>query len=643
MTTASATLDHADAPSAPVQFKSHALEKHFAGRNSPAEPAPDSIEDTDELPDFKRILYEELDMAPSLRHRLCPVELVQSEGHPRFAIILLADEQNTDITGSLAEQLKAKGFIAGTPLHYVASKTVLADLARDKIVSHKKRQAKTTGPKRADSALGTIFESAAGFAIDSDASDLHFEINHQAERSPIRFRVDGRLTSPKQFELPSMNLLDTIAYMYNTQGKSGSENSYNENKPQQCHIKTTIKGRRLLFRWASHPTANGTKVVLRMLFQDSTQSIRSLKELGYLDHQILIWQRAIARLGGAILISGVVGSGKSTTMQTIMSMFPQWMAKYTVEDPVEYIMPNTSQFPVSRTLSERDDDTFLGAKRQLKRMDPDAVLIGEIRDRESAGLFRDIGESGHRALATVHAPSAIDMLTLRLVSEELGLPRDVLATPDFLNLLVYQALVPKLCTRCSVPASQVHGRAYLQQIERLFGIDASSVRACNQNGCQHCKREHIPELNGSKGRIVVAEMIEPDETMLMLFRQRMNVELKRYIASLRTSAFTEPDSTGKNALEVAMYHVSQGSIDPREVELKFGTFDSYERARSPGQHGAPEAWLASQRQFNAVYPTDRRQIAREKFAGFRSRGRRAADTVAGVRHGANDVVGTPLE
>jgi type II secretory ATPase GspE/PulE/Tfp pilus assembly ATPase PilB-like protein len=206
-------------------------------------------------------------------------------------------------------------------------------------------------------------------------------------------------------------------------------------------------------------------------------------------------------------------------------------------------------------------------------------MIGELRDKESSSLFRDIAESGHRAFSSVHAPSAIDMITLRLVSSEMGIPRDVIATPNFINLLVYQALVPKLCPCCRRDATAVYDNAYLERIERLFEIDRSRMKAQNDSGCNECIRKGLPELNGSKGRIVVAEMIEPTPKMLLLFRESKNLELKSYIRNLRTAKFDEPDSTGKSALEVAMYHVAQGTIDPREVEVKFGSFEQYEAER----------------------------------------------------------------
>lgn len=541
-----------------------------------------AIVHTDDLPEFSRKLYDVVNLQPSMRHLLCPVLIDGAkEGDGRFAIILLDEMMRSDITEEVIKVLEFK-FMKANPFYYVATKSVLVELCRDAVTENRKK-ATATGlavTRKEGSALWALFESAAVFAMKNDASDLHFEIDRSSPQSQIRFRVDGRMTNPREFQVGTMEMLDTVAYLYNVHSKSGSENTYNENKPQQCQIQATINGRRMLFRWASNQTAKGTKVVMRMLNQDETQTIRSLEDLGYLPGQIATWLRAIARLGGGTVISGVVGSGKSTTIQTIMSMMPDWMALYTVEDPVEYIMPRVAQFSVSRVMSDQGTDPFLAVKRQLKRMDPDAVLVGEIRDEESAGLFRDIAESGHRAFATVHAPSAIDMITLRLTSDELGIPRDVIATPNFLNLLVYQALVPKICQHCKLPAAEVLKPTYLAEITRLFGIDSAKVRARNVDGCDHCRRESLPELNGSKGRLVVAEMIELDTTMLMLFRDQKNLELKDYIRSLRTAGFDEADSTGKTVLEVAMYQVSQGVVDPREVEAKFGSFEQYARERA---------------------------------------------------------------
>lgn len=540
---------------------------------------PLMVEHAEDLPSFSRKLYELVGMQPSLKHRLCPIDVSTELMPKQFAIVLLNNELNTDITAALAADLGFKGWKLAHPAYYVATTAVMVELARDGINENRNLGKGVGGAKKQDSALWNLFEGAATFALENDSSDIHISIDRTKIESQIRFRVDGRLTRPREFQIDTLKLLDMVAYMYNMHSNSGSENTFNENQPQQCQISCSIKGIKVLFRWASNKTAVGTKVVMRVIRQDSENTIRSLKELGYLPPQINTWLRAISRLGGGTLVAGVVGSGKSTTLQTVMSMLPDWMSKYTAEDPIENLIPGADQFSVSRSLTGNDEDPFLAIKRQTKRMDPDAVLVAEIRDRESASLFRDIAESGHRAFATVHAPSAIDMITLRLVSSELGIPRDVIATPNFINLLVYQALVPKLCPCCKVDAVSVYDDQYLSLIEKLFQIDRSKLKAQNNDGCEQCRRKGLPELNGSKGRVVVAEMIEPTPQMLLLFRDLKNLELKRYIRKLRTAKFDEEDSTGKSALEVAMYHVALGVIDPREVEIKFGSFNQYEQER----------------------------------------------------------------
>jgi type II secretory ATPase GspE/PulE/Tfp pilus assembly ATPase PilB-like protein len=543
---------------------------------------PIMVEHAEDLPVFSRKLYDMIRMLPSLRHRLCPIDVSTEENPNSFAVVLLLDELHTQLTGDLIHQLKEKGWMHAADGYYVAPQAVMVGLARDGINENRKAGKGGVGSRQHDSALWNMFEGAAAFALEVGASDIHVEIDRSKPESQIKFRVDGRLTAPREFQIDTFKLLDMAAYLYNVHSNSGSENAFNENQAQQCQIALAIKGQKLLFRWASNKTAAGSKIVMRVITQDSTSTIWSLEQLGYLEPQLAIWRRALSRLGGGILVSGVVNSGKSKTLQTVMSMLPGWMAKYTVEDPVENLIPGASQFSISRSLTDSGEDPFLPIKRQTKRMDPDAVMIGELRDQESASLFRDIAESGHRALASVHAPAAIDTITLRLVSSEMGIPRDVIATPNFINLLVYQGLVPKIC-RCKRNATDVYDKEYLARIERLFSIDRTLMKAKNDDGCEACRRKGLPELQGFKGRQLVAEMIELTPKMLLLFRESKNLELKNYIRSTRTARFDEPDSTGKSALEVAMYHVSQGIIDPREVENKFGSFEQYEAEQAEMQ------------------------------------------------------------
>ena len=542
-----------------------------------------TINFSEDLPPFTKKLSDDLEMLPSTRKLVCPIEVVSASrnGKAKFALIAIKSANTLEVAKEVEKQLEYRGYTRAENFLYLAPQNVMLELARDSIISNVKTNQIQLGQvsgRENESILSETFMNAISFAIKNEASDLHIEVNDKNERSQIRFRVDGMMTDPKEFQLSTKLLADVLAYAYNINAKSGSENMYNANIPQQCQMRIEVNKRKILLRWASTQNAVGTKAVLRLLYQDESTSIRSLLDLGYLPMQVDIWNRAIRRLGGGILLSGVVGSGKSTTMQTVMDMLPSWMSKYTVEDPVEYIMPGVCQISVSRNLSEREKDPFLAIKRQLKRLDPDAVLIGEIRDHESGAMFRDIAESGHRAFATIHTPSAIDTITMRLTSEEIGIPKDVIATPGFINLLVYQALVPKLCS-CAVDASTVYTTEYLQLIKQLFDIDAEKIRAKNHEGCDCCRRSSLPELNGTRGRTVVAEMVELDGPMRDYFIEGQNARLKDYIRMQNKSRYDEPVSTGKSAMEVAMYHVANGVIDPVDVEMKFGSFLQYEAER----------------------------------------------------------------
>lgn len=540
------------------------------------------ISTVDALPLFTRKMYDDdlVQMPPSMRQCVCPVEVSppNAEGKKRgeYAIILTKDMRNDDYVEELVAHLSVKWDLVDGGYH-VASDQVLIDLARDRVMENRRRKSAAVSLEQKNaSALYRQFELMGEFSIANEVSDLHIEMNRRQAKSQVSFRIHGKLVHPPEFWIDTHTLLDMVAYLYNNKSQNGSHNSYNENILQQCQLQLKISGREVLFRWASGRTALGSIVVLRMLFQDDMQSIKSLEDLGYFEQQIHMWRNAISRHKGGITVAGIVGSGKSTTMQTNMAGLPATMAKYTVEDPVEYLIPGVRQFNVSRSLTDTEGDSFIGWKRQLKRMDPSAVLVGECRDLESASMFRDIVESGHLGFTTVHAPSHIGSID-RFCSSELGIPREVMATPGFMNLLVYQALVPINCECCQeFPARRVASPEYLNRLERLFDIDVDGIYLTNLNGCPKCRKPGLSELNGIAGRKVVAEMLELDTYMLEMIRDHRNIDLIKYVNKQRTAGFDEQDSAGKSAMEVAMYRCSRGEVSPFEIEEKFGTFEQYE-------------------------------------------------------------------
>lgn len=544
----------------------------------------DEIGTVDDVPVFARTLYDELDMAPSLRHAICPVLIeaaTSDDGRGKFALILTRDMANSDVTEEILWQLRLR-FDPASPLMHLAAAQVMVALSRGSVepVGASDKLAVGVGRQPA-SALWQNFDAVGRFALREGASDLHWEIEDQGGYSQVRLAIDGYLVAPPEFRMETGVMLDTLSHIYQ-KGKGGSHGVFSRVLPQQTSIRTKIDGQSVAFRWASMQSATGHVTVMRMHREEvQTKRVDFVEDLGYFEQQAKLLDRNTMHLGGGTVMVGVVGSGKTTTAHAIMQRLPAWMNKMAIEDPVELLAEGTHHFSVSRTLdgANRDEDPFIAAKRQIKRMNPHFVMVGELRDHESAGLFRDVAGAGLRALTTVHAPSALTAPD-RLSDGELRIPRSVLATPGFINLYVYQALLPKTCS-CGLRGAdmkRVLGADKLRQIERLFQFDVEGIRLRNPEGCDLCRRPNLPDLNGARGRTVVAEMFEPDELDLTFIRDAKNIELAAYQRSKRKLGFDLPDSTGKTVFEVALYKVFAGIVDPREAE-KLTSLDAYEAKR----------------------------------------------------------------
>ena len=536
------------------------------------------VENSNDMPDIKKKLYSELGMAVGLHHQICPV-LLDDEKKNTFALIIDDKKLNSDMVDSIINRLKKDGFVPASPLIYVAPFNIMIDLARQDIKSGSKQKSKQSG-NNSKSVLWLLFEKAVRFSLQTSASDLHFEVDLTQHTSRIRFRIEGQMVKPKAFYVPTDELLDCLSHIYNNYGESVSEATFNQHKPQQCDIRILIDKQDLMFRYASTPNSRGMKAVMRMATIKHSGNVKSLPELGYLPDQVPLMEMAMNMPIGALVMAGSVGSGKTTTMQTNLINIGDDKALFTVEDPVENDIPGACSISVSRRMNDSDkdgEDPFVATKRSIKRLDPDLLFIGEIRDRQSAEMFEDAVKSGFQALTTIHASSVVELLTLRLVSKELGIPRDVIATPNFINLLVYQALVRTLCD-CKLPAVEVYEKEYLDLIGELFQIDRTAIKAVNACGCDKCRKELVIDtdiFNGFGKRTVVAEMWWPDDQTLLYVREAKNIELRNYFYSMRKDPFDSPNTLGKTALEVAMYHVSQGNMDPKEVEKELGSFKRY--------------------------------------------------------------------
>jgi general secretion pathway protein E len=543
---------------------------------------------------FVRPLSREINLAPALYSHICPVEVAADSR--KCAVLCSERMSDSEELIEVLRTLRRKGYAPAdglTPNLFICTlEAVVLSVSKEQVTGDdvaRRRKVLGAGP---DSSLWQNFLGVVGFTLRNNASEIHFNIMDQSDRSQIRFTIDGKYVAPESHYLPTKLLWQMASVAYQ-QSKGGNGADFNPLIEQQCRIQAEIptgegKSEPVMLRWASMATDDGPQITLRPLRLDALEHAYTLESLGYLPSQIGRLHRAMVSEGGAVIVSGVLGSGKSTLLATLMRRIPSTRKVMTIEDPREYIIPGAHQNTIQRALDTDDDSAFFAKLRTLKRTGFNEFMIGEIRDRQTGQAFQDVVESGPNVYTTVHARRHIGIPD-RLASPFIGVDRAVLATPGILKLLVAQVLLPLNCPHCAIAASEaVSGRVqipvpdaggwskYLGRLQGLFDIDLKELRLRNPEGCGHCRRSGLPELAGLCGRTVAAEMVEPDDTFLEHVRHARNIELERHVAGMRNTPVSDPDDTGKSALQVAMYHVSTGAIDPREVEPRFESFETVE-------------------------------------------------------------------
>ena len=270
-------------------------------------------------------------------------------------------------------------------------------------------------------------------AVGDRASDVHIEPAEKNVR--IRFRVDGVLhepmpPAPKNIQGGLISRLKVMAEL----------NIAEKRVPQDGRISMKVGGKQLDLRLATLPTVFGEKVVIRIL--DKSQALLRLEDLGFLEDPYKRFAQSFRKPYGAILVTGPTGSGKSTTMYSTLNILNEEDKNIiTVEDPVEYRLNGVNQMQVN----PKAGLTFASALRSILRADPDIVLIGEVRDRETATIAIEAALTGHLVLTSLHtndAPSAITRLT------EMDVETFLVASA--IDSVVAQRLARKLCERCKV-------------------------------------------------------------------------------------------------------------------------------------------------------------------------------------------------
>lgn len=429
----------------------------------------------------------------------------------------------------------------------------------------------------------TMFFDIMSLAAQQNASDVHIVVRDIEANgtAAILFRIDGILR--RVDKIPAKNAVEVIGIAYTklAEERSRSDTAFNIRTMQSCTIAATLNDANYKIRYQTLPANGGIDAVMRLLHSASAdasksneQDSKTLSELGYSETQCHQLELAARKTVGAIIVSGVTGSGKSTTLKTLMtsSKTRSQRKSYSIEDPVEYKIFGVTQISVQRRADEGGEGAFSAAMRVVLRADPDLVMVGEVRDGETCSLLKTMVQSGHQVMTTVHAASAIDIVQ-RLTSNELGLPRDVLSSRNFLSALVYQRLVPLMCPACKIPLRSTESDVPQQTSELLrekFRLDISRIYTTSSKGCEKCS------WSGSRGVTVVAEVIPQDAQLARYLRASLDVEAEDHWRSSRTAGFHDADTTGKTAFEHGLYKVQLGIVDPLVIENAFEPFETYD-------------------------------------------------------------------
>ncbi|MFW5442930.1 MAG: GspE/PulE family protein [Methylococcaceae bacterium] len=374
--------------------------------------------------------------------------------------------------------------------------------------------------------LQSIFEDATRV----NASDIHIEPDEKVLR--IRQRIDGVLNEQILNEVKIASAL--VVRLKLMSGLNISE----KRLPQDGRFSIKVKGRMLDIRLSTLPITHGESIVMRLL--DHSQGLLNLDKLGIPETLLQRFKKYIKNPHGLVLVTGPTGSGKTTTLYAALSEVNKPETKIiTAEDPVEYNLPRI----VQAQINEKVGLTFASVLRSALRQDPDIILVGEMRDTETAEIAIRASITGHLVLSTLHTNSAIETAT-RLI--DMGVEGYILASA--LQVILAQRLVRKLCEHCTRSTEIEPG--HQSWLADSFNIDSKIIDFKSGKGCQHCNQ------TGYRGRIGVYELLEMNHQTLDALR---NNDTAAFTAAAKNTSGYQPFNT------CALEFVRQGITSLDEV------------------------------------------------------------------------------
>ena len=319
-------------------------------------------------------------------------------------------------------------------------------------------------------------------AIQDRASDIHIEPSEKDVR--IRYRIDGVLHETQRASKATQNgMISRIKIMADV-------DIAERRKPQDGRLSVTHQGRKVDLRVATLPTVWGEKVVMRIL--DNSTAAMDLEDLGLREHNATLYEKSYSKPYGMILVTGPTGSGKSTTLYATLNQVSRpEINVITVEDPVEYRIPGINQVQVN----PKAGLTFAGALRSILRSDPDVVLVGEIRDGETAQIAVEAALTGHLVLSTLHTNDAPSAIT-RLIEMDI----EPFLVGSAIDCVVAQRLARRLCPKCKEEYEPSE-----PELERFGWTGAGMPTLFRPTGCSTCSQ------TGYRGRLALHEIMPVNE------------------------------------------------------------------------------------------------------------------------------------
>lgn len=436
---------------------------------------------------------------------------------------------------------------------------------------------------RQSDCLIQVYDDIVAMAIAAKTSDVHFETFGTVGR--VRIRVYGALRV--WLLLPPALIEKSLSSAFHKRYKTKTTNKTNFSVEHAMafittqHVKDSIWHGR--FDGGSHGA--GYLGVMRLL--DSTariEQIKTLAELGFNESQQELINMAVSRRYGTFFVIGPTGGGKSTTLRSILIYLPNSknLSIQTIESPVEYTMPGIFQFnsPIDPNMTlEEMIRAFNANLRNALRRDPDVLMVGEIRDHESAEQAIEFGMTGHQSFTSMHGDGGIDGL-FRLATGKLNIPSTTLGHKKVVNAALFQKVLPKLCEDCKLPADHPeHGLSEAKRalLRTKYELDPDRMFVANPCGCDKCAIGIVGlRANGTKGVVMAAEIFIPNLELSSLISQDRWQEAEQRWREQRVDSFAGANMVGKTGFENGLWHLSNGHLSLFDLEDGFESIESYE-------------------------------------------------------------------